>query len=353
MEKNPVYILHGDARLLIEEALAKLIEKHMPTSNVEFNYDVFDAETTDMTHVIAAANTLPVFADHRLVVVRRVERHLENKKSDTSSDAEFEDEDVGEDSAQGKTEEKDDALGILFKYLENPNPHATLIMVAARKLDSRKKTYKELNKLAKFEVFNEPQYRDTTTWLIERAKETYNKRLSFDAAQFLIAAVGRTSGVLASELEKLALFNVDKKEISIDAVKLLTAENSNIVIFDFIDALVEKKPQLAVDILEELIKRGEYPAKIIVILAGQVRSLISAKALRERGLNKTEMAKQMGVKSDFVIQKYLRHEKYFTMDGLIKTMNFLSEADYKTKMGLGDAHNLLLNAVVRIAGLIK
>lgn len=333
-EKVGVYLYHGDAKLLAEEALASLVKELLPENNTEFNYDMFDADTTDVTHVLAAANTLPVFAERRLVVVRRVEKYLEGKK-------------VEEDN------EEDDEVEALLQYACNPNPQSTLVLAASRKLDGRRKSYKALSKHVNVKAFNELQYKDITNWLISRAKEKYHKKLNYDAAQFLFTVVGKDTSMLASELEKTALFCAQKEIIALDDVKVLAADDSNIVIFDFIDALTDKKPQKAMHILQELIRRGEYPAKILVILAGQLRSLLSVKALKERGSNQLEIAKTLGSKSEYAIQKYLRQEKHFTTHSLCIAFKVLSEADTKTKMGMGDAENLLLNAVTYIATLVK
>lgn len=349
---NTIYLLHGDAKLLVEEAFQALIAENMPESNADFNYDLFDAETIDATKVVAAANTLPVFSQKRLIVVRRVEKYLENKKITEGTEGE-EDNTASQSSAGAEGTTSDEASSVLLRYAANPNPQAILIMLATKKLDSRRKPFKELAKLVSVQSFVEPQYRDTNTWLQERARVKYQKKISNDAIQHLLTFVGRETALLASELEKAALFCGDNKEITLADVQMLTAQDNMFVVFNFIDALVGKEPQHAIAILEELMRRGEYPAKIIVILAKHMRTLISVKALEEKKNSVGEIAKKIGSNSEYIVQKYIRQGKKIKMSAFVDALVVLAEVDSNTKMGFGDAKNLLLNAVIRIAGIVK
>lgn len=333
--KNQIYLLNGDSAFLIEEELNKLVAKFKPSSNAEFNFDIFDAEAIDITYVIDAANTLPLFAESRLIVVKRVERYLENKKVDEEEGA-----DLQIDGSE------------ILAYAANPNPQTVLILISNRKLDARRKLLKALMKLANVQTFSLLQYKEVTPWIVERVKQKHHKKIGHDAVQYLINVVGRDAGMLASELDKVALYCEGKNEITLKDVKLLTPEDNSMIVFDFIDALIDKKPQRALEILKELIRRGEYPVIIVSVLANQIRSLISVKALNARGQNSLSIAKNLAIKSEFVVQKYLRQEKHFTMTGLADVVAILADVDAKIKMGMGDAESLLFNAVTRIAGLI-
>ena len=327
-EKNQIYLLNGDSAFLIEEELNKLVAKFKPSSNAEFNFDIFDAEAIDITHVIDAANTLPLFANSRLIVVKRVERYLEENAEQPIDGSE------------------------ILAYASNPNPQTVLILISNRKLDARRKLFKALAKLANVQTFSLLQYKEVSPWIVERVKQKHHKKIGHDAVQYLINVVGRDAGMLASELDKVALYCEGKNEITLKDVKLLTPEDNSMIVFDFIDALIDKKPQRALEILKELIRRGEYPVIIVSVLANQIRSLISVKALHARGQNSLSIAKGLAIKSEFVVQKYLRQEKHFTMTGLADVVAILADVDAKIKMGMGDAESLLFNAVTRIAGLI-
>ncbi|MFC1715802.1 DNA polymerase III subunit delta [Candidatus Poribacteria bacterium] len=67
---SPVYLLHGEENYLIEDTLAEMIEILAPDNMRDFNLDVFSDPAVSVTEVLSMANTYPVMAERRVVVVK-------------------------------------------------------------------------------------------------------------------------------------------------------------------------------------------------------------------------------------------------------------------------------------------
>ncbi|HHX51488.1 MAG TPA: DNA polymerase III subunit delta, partial [Clostridia bacterium] len=115
------YLFFGEETMLSRNLVRQLEEGLLQGSLKDFNYAVFDGETTGLVEVINSANTLPVFSTKRLVVVKNAPWF-----------------DAG---IEGTGEEE-----LLLAYLENPSPTTCLVFFAGDKVDARRRPYKTLAK---------------------------------------------------------------------------------------------------------------------------------------------------------------------------------------------------------------
>lgn len=67
---SPVYLLHGEETYLIEDTLAEMIEVLVPKGVRDFNLDVFSNPDVSVNEVLSIADTYPVMAERRVVVVK-------------------------------------------------------------------------------------------------------------------------------------------------------------------------------------------------------------------------------------------------------------------------------------------
>ena len=79
---SPVYLLHGEENYLIEDTLSEMIELLAPKNVRDFNLDVFSDPAVSLTEVLSMANTYPVMAERRVVVVKDPAFLGSNQKAD-------------------------------------------------------------------------------------------------------------------------------------------------------------------------------------------------------------------------------------------------------------------------------
>jgi len=66
----PVYLLHGEETYLIEDTLDEMVEALAPKNVRDFNLDIFSDPEVSVAEVLSIADTYPVMAERRVVVVK-------------------------------------------------------------------------------------------------------------------------------------------------------------------------------------------------------------------------------------------------------------------------------------------
>lgn len=66
----PVYLLHGEETYLIEDTLDEMVEALAPKNVRDFNLDIFSDPAVSVAEVLSIADTYPVMAERRVVVVK-------------------------------------------------------------------------------------------------------------------------------------------------------------------------------------------------------------------------------------------------------------------------------------------
>ncbi|MCX5892713.1 MAG: DNA polymerase III subunit delta [Deltaproteobacteria bacterium] len=113
-------------------------------------------------------------------------------------------------------------------------------------------------------------------WLNQEAK-VLGKTLDLAAAQRLVEIVGNNLAELSQELEKLALYAGGEKTLTPNLVNQLSTHSRTFNIFALVEALGEPGVHKRLTALGQLLDLGEPPAKILVMLARQLRLLIHVK----------------------------------------------------------------------------
>src|SRR5690606_13127029 len=107
--------------------------------------------------------------------------------------------------------------------------------------------------------------------------------------------------------EKLSLYAGEGGRVTIEEAEHLVSRGlptlSQYAIFDFVDALADGKAGMALRRLDELLRCGEPPLLVLAMIGRQFRLLFAAIAWR--GGSPKELAKEMGLRSEYPAQKAL------------------------------------------------
>ena len=69
-DSYPVYFLYGPEDYLIEEEIQKLLNQTLSQKERGFNLHLFNGEEHSSQEIVQTAQTLPMFSQHRFVLVR-------------------------------------------------------------------------------------------------------------------------------------------------------------------------------------------------------------------------------------------------------------------------------------------
>lgn len=195
-DTGPLYLLVGDdevEKAAVAGEFAELVEEDLRAFNVERLY----GGETKMDALVNAAQTFPMMAPRRVVLVLEAEKLLVPKRESKAAEEEQE---------------------RLAAFLQSPPPHATIVFVCGA-LDMRRRIAKLLVKEAQVVNCGALQDEaDAERWIRARAARD-QVSLEPDAVRALVARAGVNLMRLRSGLERVALYAMGQPSVTADDVK--------------------------------------------------------------------------------------------------------------------------------------
>lgn len=264
------------------------------------NMGIYEGKNIDITEIIDSSETVPFFADYRLIV-------LENT---------------------GLFKSGGDQLSEYMKSI----PATTVFLFVESNVDKRSKMYKAVKSCGYVCEINRQNENDISMWAA-RIFDFNHKKITKSNMSYLIANVGTNMEVLSREIEKLISYTLDKSVISAEDIDAVCVKQLNVRIFDMMDAISVKNQKKTLDCYYELIAEKEPPMRILFMISRQFNLMLQAKDLSSRGMSKDQVAQAMGVQG-FIAGKCIAQSRNFSMgelkSGLAESVN--TEALIKSGM---------------------
>lgn len=327
----PIYLFCGEEILLRQQVLHKLKRVLIDEQGEigQFNYDVLEG-TMSPGEIVDLANTLPVMAEKRLVVVKEPYFFQAGKNDGNSKEK----------------HQVDDKLDLLLEYFDDPNPSTCLVFLVEGKVDTRRKIYKALRKTGQVVNFDRLKGTELHRW-IEGELEKYGKRMEEPAINWLVATLGNDLGILSQELAKISAYMGSKSFISLSSVREVISRTLEAGIFQMVDAVAEKRPAAVINYLRDLLLTGETEMKILYMVVRQFRLMLQAKTLAAKGYPEKQIIQKMQAHY-FVVRKALSQAANFTLEQLQKDLEQLLQLDEAIKTGRGDPSLLMEICFLRL-----
>mgnify|MGYP003301959977 CR=1 FL=1 len=300
-----LYLIYGLEKYLIDNEIKKILTEN---SIEKINVVNYNLEEDNLKDIIEDAQTISMFGDKKAIIV-------DNSFIFT-----------------GKNLKNDINLELLLDYFKNYNPDTILIFyVIHEKLDERKKIVKEIKKIATIKEFNKSSNSNS---IVKDMFDDYC--INFADINLLIDRVGNNLEILSQEIYKIKCFKDKDKDITRDDIINLTAKNIDIDIFSFIDTLINRDKNKTLETYYEMLKNGEEPIKILVILANQFRIMYQAKQLYKMGYSGNDIASSLGI-HPYRIKLALEKVRNYDSNSLLNYLSKLADLDYDIKIGNIDA----------------
>lgn len=282
-----IFALIGEEAFLIRRSLDKLLQDRLPATSRDFNFDNFEGRDIAALKVIESANTLPVNASRRVILIRNAQ---EMKKAEIDQ---------------------------LEPFLASV-PETTDMILTAGKADQRLKFWQQVKKVAKVREFKPLYPNEAPAWIREEALSS-GYRISSEAAAWIVSAVGSDLSVLHSTLEKLYLLKGSHKEISLKDVEGSITAFSWKSLFDLTDAVGVRNLASALVLFKRMLSAGESPIALVALLARHFRILLKVKEGSVAGI------------APFFLRDYQRQAGQFRPDQLAGHMERIFKADWALK----------------------
>jgi DNA polymerase-3 subunit delta len=316
-ELAPVYLLHGEEDLLLEEAVQAMIDVAVPPDQRSFNLDVLQASDTDVRDVVARASAFPLMAERRVVVVRDVENYR-----------------------------KDD-LALLAPYVEHPLESSLLLLTGA-KVDLGRKPFPEILKAGHAHEFKAPREQALPLWITHRLRAK-GMRIEEGAARLLASFAGKSMRELDQELQKLILYCGERAVITPEDVSAVAGVSKEYNIWEFQHALAIGDRTRSLTILTHMVEDGNGAPYFVVMLTTFFATVRQIHDLRRRGLTDQMIMAELQ-RSAYALRDSFEASKRFTPFHAERALALLLRVDEKTKSGADDLTSLQTMVVDLLEG---
>lgn len=313
----PFYYLYGDEPYLIEKGAKRLLDRIVSPDFRDFNFNVFYGNECKGDEIYSAAQTLPMFADRRAIVVK--------KSQDLSASAQE----------------------ILLPYLQNPSP-STCLIFQGEKIDQRKKFFLEIKKADGLVEFKRPYENQLGSFIREEVKSG-GKNIDPAASELLAYMVGNNLQELASQIEKVITYCGDRNAIGMDDVKAVVSDTKVDTVFELTDAFGDKNLNKALRTLYTILRDGEAPLMLLAMLARHFRQLWRVRELLDRKMPNAEVGKAAGINPYFLNKVVAQARNYRTAE-LKRIFERLLELDLAMKSSGGRPGALLERFTMEVCG---
>jgi DNA polymerase III, delta subunit len=302
------YLIKSSAISLIDKKIEELIrEKDFSLSSI----NVYDLDEDSIISLIEDADTISFLTTNKVIIGK----NLSNNNLD------------------------DNSIGILSKYLDNPNSNVLLILVTTN-IDTRKKTIKEvINKLSLVNISTDAKI------IVKDMLKDYN--VEYRVIDLLEEYYSDDIERLISETKKLALAFIDTKNIVYnDAITILVKplNKQDMLAFDLVREIALKNKKRAVNIYNELINYNIESYALIGLLESQYRLLYQVKVLNRRNISNNDIASVLEV-HPFRVKKTLELVRYYTLKEIREIIKNLSDIDFKIKSGVYE-NNIIIDLLI-------
>lgn len=307
----PIYLVMGQEQYLMEQFVEGLMKLTF-TSDEEkqMNSITYDMDVQPVDYVLDEADTIPFFGDNKLIFIKNPYFLTSEKPKN----------------------EMDHDIKRLMTYLEEPNPSTILVFLARyEKLDERKKIVKLLKKhstLVDVSFMDERKLRHYVTEYLATEKVT----IDIKAFERLLYLTDLNLSRIMQELDKLMLYDLERRHITYEAVDQLIPKSLEHNIFDMIDYVLKDKKEEALALYHELLIQGEDTIKINAILVNQFRLLLQIKLLQSIHYQQSNIVDVLKV-HPYRVKLGMQNVKQHSLTFLGDALDELVENDVKIKTG--------------------
>jgi DNA polymerase-3 subunit delta len=314
---GPLYFFYGEETYLLERGVKRLIDRVLAPESRDFNLNVFYGNECKGYEIVESAQTFPMFADRRVVLVK--------KGSELSAAA----------------------MEVLTGYLQDPAP-TTCLIFQGEKIDQRKKFFLELKKKGELVEYKRT-YENQLALFIREEAAGRSKKLEPAAAELLVYLVGNNLRELAAQVEKVAIYAGDRDTITIGDIRATVADTRIDSVFELANALGEKRLANAIRALHTILRDGESPLMVLAMLTRHFRQLWKVRELLDRKLPPQEISKASGINPYFV-KGVIEQARKYQVPELKKVFEGLFATDLALKSAGGKPAHLMERLVMDICG---
>ena len=296
-EFKQIYLLYGEEAFLKNSYKNRLKEAIIGDDTM--NFARFEGKGLDVDELIRLADTMPFFAEHRLILI--------------------------EDSGFFKT-----ASDALVQYLPSM-PDTTILLFVETEVDKRNRLYKKVKDMGYAAELNRQDSAQLARWaggILTREQ----KKITKHTMELFLSMAGDDMENIRMELEKLISYTLGREVITDEDVMAVCTVQVTNRIFEMVSAIVNRQPRKAMDLYEDLLTLKEPPMRILFLIARQFNQLLQVKDLMGKGMDKGTIASKLKMQP-FVVGKTMPQARQFGREQILSYVEFCVETEEAVKSG--------------------
>ena len=294
-----VYLLCGEEGYLKKQYKNRFVKAMLPEGDT-MNYSYYEGKNTPVKEAIDLAETLPFFAERRLIVF--------------------------ENTGFFKTAAGAD----LADYIKDM-PETTCFIFVEEEIDKRNKLYKAVKSKGYIAELSTQDAGTLKRWVAGLVRKE-QKQISESVIVYFLDKVGTDMENIQGELEKVFCYALERDTITkedIDAVCVTQITNH---IFEMVDAVAAGNQQKALDLYYDLLMLKEPAMRILYLVTRHFQILMQLRDMTGKGFDNKQMAAKAGV-PEFAVRKYLGQAKSFSLAQLEEIVRASVQTDENIKTG--------------------
>lgn len=310
-EFKKAYLIYGEEDYLKKQYKDKL--KQALVGDDTMNYVYYEGKDIDVDDLISSCDTMPFFSDRKTIIVEN----------------------------SGFFKKANDKLAAYVKELPD---YLVLIFVEAE-IDKRNKLYKAISTVG---YVSEMGYQTSAVlkkW-IATVLGAEGIKITLDACEEIIFMTGSNMELIKMELDKLASYVRDSKEVTVKEVREIVTSQTESHVFEMIEALVSHNQKRALSLYYDLLMLKEAPLRILFLIVRQFNGILQTKDLTNRHVSNKEIAQALKV-PPFVIGKYQSQARNFSLEEIKGALEFFADVEERTKTGKLDDKLAVELAIVK------
>jgi len=309
-----VCYLYGEEPFLVERAARMLLDKAIDPSLKDFNLNVYFGNESKGVDIVDSAQTLPMFAERRAVLVKRAEQL------------------------------KAESLEVLLPYIQNPASSTCLLLTGTR-IDQRKKFFLELKKHGALVEYKR-LYDNKLTGFIQSESLKSGKPIDSAAAEMLAALIGNNLQELSSQIEKLLVYAGKRAGISVDDVRAMASSSKAFSAFELAKYLGLRDLPNSIKSLDALFLNGEETPMMLGALTQHFRKLWRIRELLDGKKPHADIGRELNIHS-FFLGEVVQQARNFTRRELKRIFDEFYRCDVESKSG-GQPYSLMHGLIMGI-----
>lgn len=292
------YLLFGEEAYLRKQYRDRLLCALADPEDT-MNVSRFEGKGIDPAELISLADTLPFFAERRLILVEN----------------------------SGFFKNKCDELA---DYLPSM-PDTSCLLFVETEVDKRNRLYKAVQKYGRATEFQTQEERTLMKWILGILKRE-GKNISEETLRLFLQYTGSDMENISSELDKLLSYTAERNAVTSEDVRTICTVQTTDQIFEMVHAISEKEQRQALNLYYDLLSLKIPPMKILFLIARQFHQLLLVKSLSGKGMDKTGIASRLKI-PPFAAARAMTQARGFTTEQLRQAVSDCVEAEEAVKTG--------------------